>query len=291
MSKRQRIYIFPNRFGFLGFGLFLTCVIVAASFQNNLVFIYAFALLAMGLIAILQTARTVRGIELLDVSVFPGAVNEKTTVRIRLKNNTRAPKYSVVGSLDLDRKKRFPFHFETLPAESVQEMIVQIELPEERGVYKFKRVEIESNYPYGLFTAWIYLKTESEIVVYPKPFGRQPMVGLKSQDPDEIDHLRPFEANDSWRRVDWRKYAQNQTLVVKEYISSNDPIALLDWNQIESTDFSTKLAQMSAWILEKHKSHKDYEVWLPEKRLAAGRGDLHFKICVRALAVLPEVPR
>ena len=88
--NQNRVYMIPTRYGFIAIFLFLLFTITGAHYANNLIFLFAFILVSFLLVAILQTAKNLRGVDVLDVHVPSGFPHTLVSARLRIRN-TRAP--------------------------------------------------------------------------------------------------------------------------------------------------------------------------------------------------------
>ena len=101
--------------------------------------------------------------------------------------------------------------------------------PQRRGVVRIARVRIATAHPFALFRAWTWVHTPLELIVYPAPRARcrcrcrarRRAARARAAAPglDEWVGLRAFRDGDSPRQVDWKAYAREAPLLVKEYQS------------------------------------------------------------------------
>lgn len=280
--KRERIYCIPNKFGFVAFGLFLVTLSAAGTYQNNLVFMMSFLLLSLGLIGILQTARNIRDVTIVDVNIKPAFAGEITFVQIALKNPTQDIKLNLKTSLKWLGGKMDTECQELQPGE-IARVNLSLPLNQKRGIYKIKRLGLETLYPYSLFNAWKYEITDNEIYIYPKPFGADlPSEWIKANNEDFSGHKK-YVDGDSVSRIDWKVYSKTNDLYIREFKDSNRPQIHIDWAMAKQHDLEDKLSQLSLWIFQAHSKNINFEVQLPGFKSGMLSGEKHYKNCMEHL--------
>jgi uncharacterized protein (DUF58 family) len=134
-----------------------------------------------------------------------------------------------------------------------------------------------------------------EMLVYPRPRGALPMPlqrGARSGresgpagGADEWAGLRPFRDGDSPRQVDWKAYAREAPLLVKEYSQTSGELREFDFATLAPLDTEARLSQLARWVVEAETRGERYGVALPGVRLAPDRGPAHRHRCLAALAL------
>jgi uncharacterized protein (DUF58 family) len=98
-----------------------------------------------------------------------------------------------------------------------------------RGYYWFETVSITCGDPLGFYQPHELKKLWSEILVYPKIipihqyhlnlerlFGEHVIKRWMNQDPFNLAHVREYQPQDSLQRINWKKTAQTQELMVNQ---------------------------------------------------------------------------
>jgi len=119
------------------------------------------------------------------------------------------------------------------------------------------------------------------MMIYPRPHGVLPMPahgghksGARSRggsDADEWLGLRPFRDGDSPRQVDWKAYAREAPMLIKEYSPAGSELRLFDFAQLTHLDTEARLSQLARWVVEAEAHGERYGVALPGAA-AADRG-------------------
>lgn len=222
-DKGTRLYCWPNRFGFTYFLVFLVMLAVGGTYQNNLVFMMAFILLALGLVTIIQTARNLRDVRILSITVSPDDEGVETFATVVLKNLGQKKAVERIR-LQFD-KKWYP----TGPAPLVEVPVIEslstatarvpLHLPAKWGIVKLGKVRVSTTYPYGLFRTWFVVKSTEDVFIYPRPTTAAFEEPTKRDLGDDFSGHKIYERGDSYARMDWKLAARGKGLNTKQYKS------------------------------------------------------------------------
>jgi uncharacterized protein (DUF58 family) len=287
--ERWRLYILPSGGG-VAFGLLLLLMLLAGlNYGNSLALFVTFLLAAFALVAMQQCHHNLLGIEVAAVSTRAAFAGGEAAVYLTLTNPARQARLRIEAALP-----ELPLVTADLrPGERRQ-----LELPlaaRRRGVVRLERVRLSTAHPFGLFRAWTWVHVPIEVLVYPRPAGSLPMPtesGVKSgvrtrggSGADEWVGLRPFRDGDSPRQVDWKAYAREAPLLVKEYSPTGSELRLFDFAALADPDPEVRLAQLARWVVDAEMIGDRYALALPGVRLRADRGPEHRHRCLAALAL------
>lgn len=291
-SKRVRLthrntYIFPTRYGFL---LALTIILMgigATNYQNNLIFVATFTIIALGLICIMMTYANLVGLRLsahVAEPIFAGQsarfpvslTSEKDHYAISLRTET--------GNL------------QTVDVLAGAEQRVEIsQLCKTRGIHSIERVRCQSIFPLGFLQAWSWVFLHSECVVYPQPL--EPDARFKSghsQNEDYSDQfqagveeyygLRAYQKGDLLSRVHWKSFAREKGLQTKEFVDYlHDPDAF-SYHDFPGVDRETRLSYLCFLLLQAEREGKRFGLVLPNRTIEIQSGQEHLHQCLTALA-------
>ncbi|TLZ00183.1 MAG: DUF58 domain-containing protein [Gammaproteobacteria bacterium] len=287
--ERRRLYILPTGAG-AAFGLLLFLMLLAGlNYGNSLALFLTFLLAAFALVAMQQCHRNLLGIAV--IAAHAPAVFARTTgaVHLTLANPASLARAQVEAAMP----QRAAVAAD-LPAHERQRLELPLPAPT-RGIVRIERLRLATTHPFGLFRAWTWVHTPIEMMIYPRPHGALPMPahsGHKSgarprggSDADEWLGLRPFRDGDSPRQVDWKAYAREAPLLVKEYRPAGSELHLFDFAQLTDPDTEARLSQLARWVLEAEAHGERYGVALPGVLLPPDRGPEHRHRCLAALAV------
>lgn len=286
--ERRRLYILPTRAG-VGFAaLVLVMMIAGLNYSNSLALLLTFLLAGFGLVAMHACHRNLLGLSLLGASAPAVFARSRGRVRIELANPATLARWRLECAIAQGEATRFEFFGSSRLA---------IELAFEagaRGVQRLDRLRVTSTHPFGLFRVWAWVNAPVEVLVYPRPRGALPLpleAGRKSgararggSGADEWLGLRPFREGDSPRQVDWKAYAREAPLLVKEYSASGSERRLLSFEDLRNLEPEARLEQLARWVVDAEAQGELYGLELPGMRLPAARGPQHRHRCLAALA-------
>ena len=286
---RRRLYIFPSKAGFGFLVLVLALWLLATNFENNLVFMLSFLLLAFFVASILFTHGTLSGLRVKPVraeSVFRGdaAAVELCFSQSGAKRREQVALRFAGGEplmITLDR--------------SGDTFVTVLAPTDRRGYLDPGLLSVESVYPVGLMRVWTYIRFHFDAAVYPAPLpdttrrsghrgsGDGHFTGTTGS--DDYVGLTTYEAGESLRHVAWKQYAREQGLWSKQYGEPIDSRTWVDWDDYAGMDTEQRLSRMSWQVCECEASGGVYGLRLPGAELAPNQGAAHRQAALRRLAL------
>ena len=308
---RRRIYIVPTRAG-LGFVLVLFLMLVAGlNYANSLALFLTFLLGGFGLITMHQCHRNLLAITLRATVAAPTFAQRNGVLRLQFDSSASAPRYRIAAGIDQEATSA------SAPSTSAQRRLEEVESglvrpcvdltvdgtePIElsvaapvRGLVHIDRLKVTTVHPFGLFRAWSWVHLPLRMIVYPRPSGTLPMpaddahktgnLARGAAGADEWLGLRPFRDGDSPRQVDWKAYAREAPLLVKEYSASASELRLFRFEALTGLTTERRLEQLARWIVDAEAQGERYGLELPALRIPPDRGPEHRHRCLTALAL------
>ncbi|BAZ92620.1 uncharacterized protein FOKN1_0216 [Thiohalobacter thiocyanaticus] len=284
---RRNIFILPTATG-LGFVLLLLLLLLGAiNYNNNLVFALTFLLAGVGVMAMLQTWRNLAGVRLELATAAPVQCGRPA----RFTLTARAD--GMRTGLALDSDGTAPVWFD-IPAEAPAR--VHLDLPtRRRGWLRPGRIRLFTRYPLGLFHCWTHVSLSARTWVWPAPAdtggappqaGRRPSEdGTQGRGQDDFRGFRTYHPGDSLRLVDWKAYAREQGLQIKEFGGDRSVDYWLDFNALAEHDTEARLRRLVRWVLELDRDQQRYGLRLPGMEITLGRGPDQRERCLQALAL------
>ena len=286
--SRTRLYILPTRAG-VGFGLLMILMLVAGlNYANSTALFLTFLLTGFMLVSMHQCHRNLLGAQLVAATAQPTFALRTGTLCLTFENPAAAARFRIAAAVGNE-----PLAPTDLPARGRG----RIELPVaalKRGVVQIDRLHLNTTHPFGLFRTWTWVHAPIEMLVYPHPNGSLPMpthygnkAGTRSvtnTGADEWLGLRPFRDGDSPRQVDWKAYAREQPLLVKEYSAAGAELRMFDFGALANLQLEAKLEQLARWIVDAEGGGERYGLSLPDGYIKPDRGPEHRHRCLAALA-------
>ncbi|HWW79331.1 MAG TPA: DUF58 domain-containing protein [Steroidobacteraceae bacterium] len=287
--QRRRLYILPTRAG-LGFGVLLLFMLIAGlNYANSLALFLTFLLGGFALVTMHLCHRNLLGASVDSAHAPPTFALRSGNLHVTLANSAPQPRYRIESGVSDE-----PTLAADVPAQGRQHVALPVSATK-RGVVALDRLRLATTHPFGLFRAWTWVHAPLEMLVYPRPFGSLPMpaesgrkAGSRSQGhsgADEWHGLRPFRDGDSPRQVDWKAYAREAPLLVKEYSAMGSELRVFNFSRLGNLDTEARLEQLTRWVVDAEESGDRYGLELPGVHIAPSRGADHRHQCLAALAV------
>ena len=287
--QRRRLYILPTRAG-LGLMVLLVFMLIAGlNYANSLALFLTFLLGGFVMVTMQLCHRNLLGTAIYAAAAAPTFAMRPGNLRVTLGNISTVPRYGIESGVSDDA----PLTTD-VPAQGRQEIDLPVAAAR-RGVLTIDRLRLTTTHPFGLFRAWTWIHAPLEMLVYPRPHGSLSMPvesgrksGVQSRGEsgaDEWHSLRPFRDGDSPRQVDWKAYAREAPLLVKEYSAAGAELRVFHFDRLPHLDTEARLEQLARWIVDADERGDRYGLELPRVHIAPDRGTDHRHRCLAALAL------
>ncbi|GAA3911186.1 DUF58 domain-containing protein [Litoribacillus peritrichatus] len=294
LLSNRNIYIIPSRAGWLLAGVLLVMLLTAINYQNSLIFGLCFWVGSVFAVVIWHTWRNLASIELSvseEVSGFVGGTVQIPTdvmakdARFHHSIELLWRESEAKVSFDLDSALKT----ERLPFSSLH-----------RGWNRTPKLEIRTQYPLGILTAWSVVQLKHPVLGYPKPIFDVLPAQYAGEGDDEFDQdaqpqklqpgsdfysLMPYVEGDSLSKVDWKRYAKTEELVTKEFIMPSSDDRWLREDDFANLDTETRLSALAGWVIRWTEEQKTFGLVLSGQDIGPDNGVLHQNNCLRALAL------
>jgi len=287
--ERRRLYILPTRAGLAFTALLFLMLLAGLNYANSLALFLTFLLTGFALVVMQQCHRNLLGTEV--VAAIAPAVFARSTgaLQLTLGNSDDSERPRLEAALPQGPRVRAD-----LAPRTQQRLELPLPAPR-RGVVRIERLRLSTAHPFGLFRVWTWVHTEVAMLVYPHPHGGLPMPADSARNAgarahtgagaDEWAGLRPFRDGDSPRQVDWKAYAREAPLLVKEYVQGTSELRMFEFAQLRSLDQEARLSQLARWVVDAEAHGERYGLILPGAQLAPDRGPEHRHRALAALAL------
>jgi uncharacterized protein (DUF58 family) len=285
----RRLYIFPSKAGFGFLVLVAALWLLATNFENNLIFVLCFLLMALFVVSIHFTHGTLSGLRVKAVraeSVFKGDV---AAVEVCLSQSKARRRDQVLLRFAGGEPQ-------LIELENAGDTFVTVLAPtHRRGYLDPGLLTIESHYPVGLMRVWTYLRFRFDAAVYPAPIPDEtPSVSRSGSGAghytggtgsEDYVGLKSFEPGEPLRHVAWKQYAREQGLWSKQYGDPVDKRVWVDWEDYAGMDSEQRLARMTWQVCDCAAAGILYGLRLPGLELAPDQGSAHRQAALRRLAL------
>jgi uncharacterized protein (DUF58 family) len=288
----RQIYIIPTRTGLIFGSVVMMMLLGSLNYQNNLGLLFTFFLVAIGVLAmhhawfnLLKLAIQIRG----GAAVFAG---ERATFEVTLRAEQHRAHYDIqvqTGNCSQSRTAKMEFsalplakellknswHSVFIPARD--QCVVTLKIPAaQRGLLRLDTVHIATRHPMQLFRAWCYVTSAATTLIYPQPAAHAP---APEQDAGTVarpqqrrrnnggvdDYLgsRPYRPGDSPHHIDWKAFARERGLLVKQFGNDQGQTVWLDWSQFSAVAPEQRLSLLARQVLDANSSGVRFGLRLP----------------------------
>ena len=286
--SQNRIFIFPNKVGFLFLVLLGLLLVTGINYQNNLILSIGFIMVSLFVTSIIATYQNIASLVIKASACDACFVGDTVSLPLTLNNPNKTSKAGLFVGFDHS-------HAQLIPVVESQQNIRLSYVPQQRGYINVPKIKLFSVYPLGLLTCWSWLYLDFNGVVYPKPvdlpFRSSDGEGLDDTDQsiqsgmDEFDGLRMYQKGDSLKRVAWKQYAKTQQLMTKQYLDYQGDERCLDWSVLSGFDVEYRLQVLCGWALQAHQQQSEFSLKIPGQTIPLGSGEQHLHQCLKALAL------
>ncbi len=287
--NQRSSYIWPSASGYLLLGILVLMMIGATNYQNNLAFMLTFLVVGIGLATIILTFKNLQGIEFSlsrDKEFFVG---QKSPVSIALQS-LNSSRHSAIG-FGWNRAEAV---WANVPENGIERVGLSI-TPKARGYLKLPRVRVTSIYPFGWLRTWAYFKFDSPILVYPKPQEPPQSIddtghsdfdeGQKRAGGDEFYGLKQYQAGEPLSRIDWKSYARERGIYVREFASFQGQQLCFDWQSYSGFPAESRISFLAFLVEQASSQNLGYSLKLPGNFIPFAEGEKHRSNCLKALAL------
>jgi uncharacterized protein (DUF58 family) len=283
----RRLYIVPTRAGWMFAALVAVMFVAGMNYGNGLALLLTFWLAGFLLVAMVQTQRTLAGVQLLAAAVAPAFAGEAVTFQLTVA--TRGAAADLALATD-DAVSRAAF-----TASQCRDDTLDLQITvRRRGPWQVPLLRLGSRAPFGLFQTWTWLALPVSTIVYPRLAGGLPIPDTPGDETgathmvtgqEELAWLRDFREGDSPRQVAWKAYARGAPLLVREYRSHATASRDFDFDSLRDADVETRLSQLTRWVVDAAANSERWTLRLPNQPPLTGSGTDHRERCLQQLAL------
>jgi uncharacterized protein (DUF58 family) len=260
----------------------------ATNYQNNLIFIATFTVIALGLISILATYGNLVGLQLTVHQPEPIFAGQSARFPVSITSDKNH------YSISFQSKSKA---LQTIDVIAGAEQRIEIsQLCSTRGVHSLQPLRCQTLFPLGFLQAWSWVFLEARCLVYPQPIEPDArfVSGQSQQDEYSQDYqpgveefygLRSYQKGDLLSRVHWKSFAREKGLQTKEFVDYLHDPDLFNYEDFPGVDKETRLSYLSFLLLQAEREGKRYGLALPGASIAVGMGEEHLHRCLTQLAI------
>jgi len=290
--RGRSIYILPTASGLTFAAVLLVMLLGSLNYQNNLALLFTFLTTSIVLVAIHHTWLNLSGLSVAARGEGPVFAGETATFLLDLAAPGRRRRPGLQAS-PASSPKVLAGPVDAEPSTAAA-MRVGIEAPD-RGRQSLGRIRLETRYPLGLFRSWCYIDTPAQVTVYPRPADRSPTpppvptyrrsaAGDRGVGAEDFVGIRGYRPGDSPRQLDWKAFARERGLVVKQFGGDRADQVWLDWRGLPPLGVEARLRILCRQVLDCAQTGQSFGLRLPGLEIAMDQGEAHKHRCLDALA-------
>ncbi len=242
LGVRQQI----TRAGLLYCAVCAVVALAAFASANNLLFLILAAMLSTMLVSGFVSRLSLAGLELDFVLPEHVTANRRLQGRVVVRNVKRwMPSFSIHLTPTDANSVSSPLYFLVIPGRSSADGPVDVFFPR-RGRYRESSFRFSTRFPFGFSERRIQVRMARDLIVYP-PIDPQPgFEELIASIAGELEahargpghdfyRIRPYDALESARHVDWKATAHTGDLQIREFAREQE-LAVEMWLDLDVTD-------------------------------------------------------
>lgn len=288
--SQRNLYILPAQDGLRFMFLVVLIWLMGTNYENNLILMLAFFLIAVFISAIFATHANLSGLQISLGDVDPVFAGGVLRIPVEVENTSRNWRYRI----SLGWQGSEPRTIDLAPESKVEAVL---DLPaDKRGRIQVPRLQVETRAPLSLLRAWSHPMLRSESVVYPKPVaketnsysdgegGAQQSAGRGT---DDFAGLETWQPGVPTQRIAWKQYSAGRGLLEKRFAAQSHNPKWLDWEDYSGMDNETRLSAICAKALELENHGRSYGLRIPGSMIPPAQGERHLRQVLTALALYP----
>ena len=292
---QRRIFIIPTKQGLMLVFVLVLMLLGDINYNLSLGYVLTFLLTMMAVMSMLHAFRNLAHLEIRPGRANPVFRGETARFTFHFNNRSQLSRYQVCLCKTGDSFWKGGDPVIKFDAPAQQETTITFPLAaRQRGWLPTGRMTLYTKFPLGLFYCWSYLHFDTRCLVYPKPMIDAPLpegsapdgTGKRSVAGDEdFSGLRKYVSGDALPRIDWKAYARERGLQVKQFSTPLGEELWLDYADTPDRHEEEKLARMARWVLDAESQGLRYGMRLPNSELPSNNGGDHLDECLRRIAL------
>lgn len=290
----RSIFIFPSKFGWLFLVLCLCLFILGTNYQNNLMRMLCYFLVAVFLLNLF-----IAYLNFAKIQLQLGKCHN-----IFAEDQLKLPFWLNANQQDTQRpqgKLHFGFWRQNstlcIDADQHSNPVSLAFSCQQRGPLTLPRVSVSSYYPLGLFRCWTYLDFVQDILVYPKPLpcelnlfaseqsGESASLSILQSGHDDFDTLKTYQPGEPLYHVAWKQLAKGQGMLTKQFSSSVNQAVWLKLLPCPPAELEKQLSHLCYQVIELGRRQQKYGLDLGKLTVPPDSSAQHQQQCLSALAL------
>jgi uncharacterized protein (DUF58 family) len=326
--NHRNIFILPAKFGLAFLFLCLLLFLLGTNYQNNLMLLLCYFLLALFLVNLLASYINFARIDL-QIGKCPEVfVGDDLNIPLWLNanNNDVFPTKGLLNFTFQIDKHQFNRKTKTqrnqpntqVDADVFSNPINLSQECQKRGKLVLARVTVECFYPLGFYRCWTHLAFIHDVTVLPKPIPCEIQLHVSDYNiakkdgqliseqsgHDDFSHLKAFQLGEPLNHVAWKQLAKGRGMVSKQFSSVSHHIGWLklsseyknqtpsrpkaELGKSDKTNLDKELGELCYQVIELSRTQRTFGLDLGAQCISPNSGAEHRRTCLHALAYFPD---
>lgn len=290
-------FILPSTFGWSCIGIVICLFVLGTNFQNNIILLLCYFLLAMVLLAVFHSFFYFVQHEFRFLDIASDFENRQAYLPIQI-NSTQTYGGGVL-SFSIDNKQVRHIQQEQ------KSHTFKMPLPQyKRGLYACPKIKIVATYGFGLFNCWTYLSPNLNFYIYPAMRKSAMPVFRANTDAklahssdsqyvisDDLQGIRAYQVTDPIHHVSWKHVAKGQGMQTKDF---NENKGVSGWLRLEDLSDLNIEAALQCICYQAHQLDRDrvqFGLDLGSTKILPQEGETHLHDCLIQLALYESVEK
>lgn len=296
--NHRSIFIFPAKFGILFIALCCLLFLLGTNYQNNLMLILCYFLLALLLVNLFASYTNFSSLNVKLGRIPEVFAGDEVHLPLRFngENLQKSNMHGIVNISLMGQKVSQWFDCDKL----LDTVILNYQ-NQDRGLHQLPRLTFSNYFPLGLYKCWTHLAFSRRILVFPKPIPceialsqmnnssdtskQQTTMHLEAVNQDDYSHLKVYQLGDSLHHVAWKQLAKGRGMYSKQFEGVTPQYSWLVMPSCNSQQIENTLSKLCFQVLELSRQGVRFGLNLGDVQLAPNSGEAHRIQCLNALAL------
>lgn len=284
-------FILPSSFGWSCIGIIVCLFVLGTNFQNNIILLLCYFLLAMMLIAVFHSFFYFIQHKITFLAISPDFENRQLYLPVQIDSQQNYEGGSLKFAVNKD--------LTLLSHLAKNTQIIKMPLPKyKRGFYRSPKISITATYGFGLFKCWTYLTPKIDFYVYPAMRKSSIKLHRANADAqlahssdsqyvisDDLQGIREYQITDPMHHISWKHVAKGQGMLTKDFSESKGVSGWLRLADVPHANTEHALQCLCFQVQQLDKDQVQYGLDLGATKILPQEGQAHLHECLVQLAL------
>ncbi|MFT6268989.1 MAG: hypothetical protein ACJAVV_001807 [Alphaproteobacteria bacterium] len=284
-------FILPSSFGWSCIGIIICLFVLGTNFQNNIILLLCYFLLAMVLLAVFHSYFFFVQHEVVFLDIAPDFENRQPYLPIQINSALDYNGGTLIFSVDDSLELRNSQHS--------MSQTIKMPLPKyRRGFYKCPKIKLVATYGFGLFKCWTHLTPKLDFYVYPAMHKSAMNLFRANSDAqlahssdsqyiisDDLQGIREHQITDPIHHVSWKHFAKGQGMLTKDFSENKGVSGWLRLSDLDHLDTEQALQCLCYQVQQLDKDQVQFGLDLGNTKILPHEGQAHLHKCLVQLAM------